>query len=168
MKNYRQLAATARSNALRRGARGAADPTIVAITIAVLIVLAFAGIYTGRGFIEQARDTNAQGDLARVAAAQEFHAAGNSRYSADVDELKSGRVAFTVSTDVDIEIAATEIGWVASASHSKSGNVFYRSSDKPATYLVGPGDGDEVYNSIADLPSPNVPGLSWNNVQQTK
>lgn len=170
MARAREIWANRRAEIARRQDEGVADPAIVMITIVVLVVLALAGMYIGRGFVEQARDTNAQNDLARVAASQEFYAASASKYTADLDQLKNGRVSFTVSKDVNIEIAASDIGWVASATHADSGNVFYRASDSSTVYQVGTGSGADA-TSISGLPVAPVPAganLSWAQVEQTK
>src|SRR5690606_11410581 len=129
-----------------------------------------AGMYIGRGFVEQARDTNAQNDLARIAASQEFYAASAASYTSNIDDLKDGRVSFTVSKDVNIEIAANAIGWVASATHADSGNVFYRASDSAEVFQVGSGSEADA-SSVAGLPPAPVPagaGLTWADVEQTK
>lgn len=167
MRTVRQIWASKRAELARRNDEGVADPAIVMITIVVLVVLALAGMYIGRGFVEQARDTNAQNDLARVAASQEFYAAEESSYTDDLDVLKNQRVSFTVSKDVAIDIAATPLGWVASATHADSGNVFYRASNSSTVYQVGPGD-EAMGDSIADLPAPPVAegaNLSWDMVE---
>lgn len=170
MERVRQVLSPTRRGALARVPRGVADPAIVMITIVVLVALALGGMFFGRGFVEQARDTNAQNDLARVAAAQEFYAASESKYTNSLDELKNGRVSFTVSKDVSIEIAANELGWVASATHADSGNVWYRASDSATVYQVGPGSEADA-TTVAGLPAPAVPagaGLTWTQVEQIK
>lgn len=170
MLRARQIWAERREGLARRKDAGVADPAIVMITIVVLVVLALAGMYIGRGFVEQARDTNAQNDLARIAAAQEFYAASQSKYSSDVNELKDGRVSFTVSKDVTIDIEGNQLGWVASATHADSGNVFYRASDSSTVFEVGPGK-DADATSVSGLPpAPVLAGsdLSWAEVAQVK
>jgi Tfp pilus assembly protein PilE len=92
---------------------GVADPAIVMITIVVLIVLGLTGLYFGRGFVEQARDTNAQSDLSRIAASQEFYASSANAYTDDIEVLQQGRVAFSLSTGVEVRLAANEYGWLA-------------------------------------------------------
>lgn len=171
MARARQIWAERRAELAQRKDAGVADPAIVMITIVVLVVLALAGMFIGRGFVEQARDTNAQADLARLASAEEFYAASAASYTADVEELKNGRVSFTTSTDVTIEIAASPLGWVASAKHEDSNNTFYRSSGSSETYQVGPST-DADATSIAGLtgtraPSPTGTGLSWADVEQS-
>lgn len=170
MGTARQIWAARRAEIARRQEDGVADPAIVMITIVVLVVLALAGMYIGRGFVEQARDTNAQNDLARVAASQEFYAASKSSYTDSLDELKDGRVSFTVSKDVTIDIAANTLGWVASATHADSGNVFYRASDSSEVYQVGPGKESDGA-TIATIPAAEVvdgADLTWSMVVPVK
>jgi len=143
---------------------GVADPAIVMITIVVLIVLGLTGLYFGRGFVEQARDANAQSDLSRIAASQEFYASSANAYTDDIEVLQQGRVAFSLSTGVEVRLAANEYGWLASATHVDSGNVFYRASQSSTVY-TSPG------GSVADLPAPDVDpasGLTWSMVEQLK
>jgi len=169
MARARQIWAQRRAELARRKDAGVADPAIVMITIVVLVVLALAGMFIGRGFVEQARDTNAQSDLSRLAASQEFYAASAAAYTDDIDLLKNGRVSFTVSKDVEIRIEANALGWVASATHEESGNVFYRASGSTEVFQVGPGDG--IAKSISELTEPVVPtgaNLAWSQVEQTK
>lgn len=149
----------------RAKARGVADPAIVMITIVVLIVLGLTGLYFGRGFVEQARDANAQQDLSRIAASEEFYASSANAYTDDIEVLQDGRVAFSLSTGVSVEIAANEYGWVASATHQDSGNVFYRASLSSNVY-TSPG------GSVANLTTPPAvdpaSGLTWAMVEQRK
>jgi len=98
---------------------GVADPAIVMITIVVLIVLGLTGLYFGRGFVEQARDTNAQSDLSRIAASQEFYASSANAYTDDIEVLQQGRVAFSLSTGVEVRLAANEYGWLARSSRGR-------------------------------------------------
>lgn len=144
-------------------ARGAADPTIVAITISVLIVLAFAGFFIGRGFVEEARDSNAQSDLARISAAQEFYASQHANYTSSVTDLTSGRIAFTPSADVAIEVSGNSAGWIASAKHEASGNTIYRSSTSPESIKIGP---EQDLTDLSDLPTLPSDFPRWSAVEQ--
>lgn len=146
-----RLVATNRVLARMRRRRGAADPTLVMVTIAVLIALTLAGIYFGKGFVEQARDATAQDDLVRVANSQEFYASEKSEYSDSLSELQDGRISFTISDGVEIRILATANSWIASAHHVQSGNTFYRSSGAASITKVGPG------NEFTSVTAPNFP-----------
>lgn len=177
-------AARTRLEALRDD-RGVADPAIVMITIVVLIALAVAGTYVGRGFVEQARDANAQADLDRIASSQEFYAARASNYTDELCTLVEGSVSFTVSQGVEIRIAAIatndptyEPGWIASARHVESGNVYFRSSDSSATYKMLANDTspaaesptEDADDNPATAPTAVAPpaGLSWSAVTTDK
>lgn len=173
MSRVRHIWASRRAELANRQDAGVADPAIVMITIVVLVVLALAGMYIGRGFVEQARDTNAQNDLARIAASEEFYAASAAGYTDKLTDLKSGRVSFTTSTDVNIEISANEYGWIASAKHVDSGNTFYRASGSSDTYQVGPSGNasstDLIYSTVAQIPTTAIPAeaaLTWSSVSQ--
>jgi Tfp pilus assembly protein PilE len=175
----RKVWADRKALVMSRDDAGVADPAIVMITIVVLVVLALAGMFIGKGFVEQARDTNAQSDLERVASSQEFYAAEESGYTDKLSKLQAGGISFTVSKDVSIKIASTKTGWIASATHKASGNTFYRSSTRSETF-------QSIGGTVAALPTaasaPAAPaegtteattavlptGLAWSSVEQSK
>lgn len=128
-----------------RDERGATDPILIIAGIAITLILLVGGSFAIAGFMNNARDLNAKGDLDRVATAQAAYMAENDGFAADggtlpgggadtrsaVEKLQESSIGFNVTDGNALEIVASEDGWVA-ATKSASGTVFVRSSEGTA------------------------------------
>ena len=121
--------------------RDAAENSIMqTISIAVSAILIAAGLVTAPSLINNARDSNAQGDLANVAYAQEAVNADAGHYFQNINygdpSLAAYRgpdgkiIKFTTSGPV-FNIAATCDDKYVLKSVSQSGHTFYRTSESP-------------------------------------
>lgn len=110
-----------------RDERGATDPILIIAGIAITLILLVGGSFAIAGFMNNARDLNAKGDLDRIATAQAAYMAENDAYADTVAELRSGSIGFTPTDGGAIDIVANGNGWVA-VSVSASGKAFYRTS----------------------------------------
>lgn len=125
-----------------REERGATDPILIIAGIAITLILLVGGSFAISGFIANANNLNAKGDLDRIATAQAAFLAENDRYSNDVAELGSSSIGFTPTEGNPIAIVTSGNGWVA-ATKSASDKVFYRSSEST-----------EIVESVGELELP--------------
>lgn len=114
-----------------RDERGATDPILIIAGIAITLILLVGGSFAIAGFMNNARDLNAKGDLDRVATAQAAYMAENDKFAANADALASSSIGFNVTDGNPLELAVSADGWVA-ATKSASGTVFVRSSEGTA------------------------------------
>jgi hypothetical protein len=107
------------------------------ITIAVSAILVAAGLVTAPGLINNARDNNATTDLANVAYAQEYRLADSGQYASDITAFQSSAVKLTLAGDTSPRIISNADNTVyAVFDKSKSGKVFWRSSDSSKFYVA--------------------------------
>jgi len=78
------------------------------ISIAVSAILIAAGLITAPSLINNARDVNAQGDLANLAQAQEFYLADSSTYADTASILNEGEGTLRSSTDVKYTLSVPQ------------------------------------------------------------
>jgi hypothetical protein len=130
---------TTLSTAFRRAEkeRGATDPILIIAGIAITLILIVGGSFAVSGFIGNAKNLNAQGDLDRVATAEGAFMSENDRYGAlavgpDITtqntELSNGSIGFTPSADTNVKVRTSDAGWAAVAG-SSTGDVFLRTSE---------------------------------------
>lgn len=126
--------------------RGATDPVLIIAGIAITLILLVGGSFAVTGFMNNARDLNAKGDLDRVATAQTAAMASTDAYQPSASgpgilaskkntALASGNIGFTPSDDVNIVVEAGQEGWAALA-ESASGALFLRTSESNAIVQV--------------------------------
>jgi hypothetical protein len=111
-----------------REERGATDPILIIAGIAITLILLVGGSFAISGFIANANDLNAKGDLDRVATAQAAYLAERDSYAADLNGLRSSSIGFTPTDGNRFELLTSPDGWVA-ATKSASGSVFIRTSE---------------------------------------
>jgi hypothetical protein len=124
------------------GERGATDPILIIAGIAITLILIVGGSFAVSGFIGNAHDVNAKGDLDRIATAEAAHLATKDayapyrvgpRFGEDYEDrsLEDSDIGFTPTDGNDTVVQVAETGWVA-ATRSASGKVFVRSSETTA------------------------------------
>ncbi|MGW8431233.1 hypothetical protein ACWGJ9_08915 [Curtobacterium citreum] len=132
--------------------RAATDPLLVIAAIAVSLVLLVGGGFAVSGLIASGHDTNARGDLDKVATLQSTLQAQQGTYapfdSAASPRLDAGGLSFTPSTDSRVVVAVCANGWAA-ASHSSSGRTYVRTSERSAT-LSAPASAAKVPSCMTD------------------
>lgn len=143
-----------------RDERGATDP---------ILILLFGGSFAVSGFIANAHNLNAKGDLYRIATAQAAFLAQNDRYGdlcvgptvggTASTELQTGSIGFTLTAGNNIKVATSAGGWVA-VTKSASGTTYLRTSAATAVYEVPATVPTSTPTSVT-LPS----GITWGNVQ---
>ena len=111
-----------------REERGATDPILIIAGIAITLILLVGGSFAISGFIANANNLNAKGDLDRIATAQAAYLAENDSYTNDVDALADSSIGFTPTEGNPITIIVNGDGWVA-LTKSASGTVYARSSE---------------------------------------
>jgi hypothetical protein len=125
-----------------REERGATDPILIIAGIAITLILLVGGSFAISGFIANANDLNAKGDLDRVATAQAAYLASNDRYgalavgpnvAAQNTELQNSAIGFTPTAGNSTVVRTSADGWVA-ATKSASGKVFVRTSESAKTF----------------------------------
>jgi hypothetical protein len=125
-----------------REERGATDPILIIAGIAITLILLVGGSFAISGFIANANDLNAKGDLDRVATAQAAYLAENDTYATYVSgpnintpvlALENSSIGFRPTSGNTFIVRFTASGWVA-VTHSASGKVFIRSSAQSQIY----------------------------------
>jgi hypothetical protein len=132
-----------------REERGATDPILIIAGIAITLILLVGGSFAISGFIANANNLNAKGDLDRVATAQAAFLAERDSYSNNVATLGSSSIGFTPTAGNSLTILTTPTasgGWVA-VTESASGTRYARTSSGTAIIEVG-----SQGNNIAALP----------------
>ncbi len=124
--------------------RGATDPILVIAGIAITLILLVGGSFAISGFIANAHDTNAKGDLDRIATAEAAFMAENDRFGTlavgpDVStedlSLAQASVGFTPTAGNNTRVRTSPSGWAA-VTKSGSGKVFFRSSESSAVHEI--------------------------------
>ena len=126
--------------------RGATDPVLIIAGIAITLILLVGGSFAVAGFMNNARDLNAKGDLDRVATAQTAAMAASDAYQPSAvgprimtgkanRALATGGIGFVPSDDTTVVVAVGQEGWAALAA-SASGSTFLRTSESNATIKV--------------------------------
>ena len=129
---------------------GATDPILIIAGIAITLILLVGGTFAVAGFMNNARDLNAKGDLDRVATAQTAAMASTDTYQPSAagprimsgkanGSLASGGIGFVPSDDTTVVVAVGQEGWAALA-ESSSGASFLRTSESSATIKVDAAD----------------------------
>lgn len=111
-----------------REERGATDPILIIAGIAITLILLVGGSFAISGFIANANNLNAKGDLDRIATAQAAYLAENDAYATSVDVLKNSSIGFTPTEGNPFTILVNGDGWVA-LTKSATGTVYARSSE---------------------------------------
>jgi hypothetical protein len=142
----------AKARRVFRRDRGATDPILVIAAIAVSLVLLVGGSFAVAGMIANGKNTNAKGDLDKIATAETAAQAGGSTYlnytlvagsAATGDNGTNGKlldaqdIGFNVSDGENVKVAANTAGWIA-AVKSTTGNIYYRTSTSSKIYDVAP------------------------------
>ena len=78
-----------------REERGATDPILIIAGIAITLILLVGGSFAISGFIANANNLNAKGDLDRIATAQAAYLAEKDTYADSVATLGSSSIGFT-------------------------------------------------------------------------
>ena len=111
-----------------REERGATDPILIIAGIAITLILLVGGSFAISGFITNANNLNAKGDLDRVATAQAAYIAEKDVYATTATALQNASLGFTPTAGNAITILASGAnGWVA-VTKSASGAKFVRTS----------------------------------------
>ncbi len=111
-----------------REERGATDPILIIAGIAITLILLVGGSFAISGFIANANNLNAKGDLDRIATAQAAFLAEKDTYSNSVATLGSSSIGFTPTAGNPITILSSgSTGWVA-ITKSASGQRYVRTS----------------------------------------
>ncbi len=127
-----------------REERGATDPILIIAGIAITLILLVGGSFAISGFIANANNLNAKGDLDRIATAQAAFLASNDRYgslsvgpgvTSQNTELQNSSIGFTPTAGNSTIVRTSPSGWTA-VTKSASGAVFVRSSTGTQTYEV--------------------------------
>jgi hypothetical protein len=135
--------------------RGAADPILVIVGIAVSLIMLVGGTFAIGGFIAYADNQAARGDLDRVATAQGHYISENDRYASlavgpDVavpnTELIDSAASFSPSESVNLKVRSSPSGWAAVAG-SGSGNVYLRTSTSDKNHELSPDVANPQYGA---------------------
>ncbi len=128
-----------------REERGATDPILIIAGIAITLILLVGGSFAISGFIANANNLNAKGDLDRIATAQAAYIAEKDSYAgvgrnvpgaatatpftqdSALTALRTSSIGFTPTANVPIRLFATANGWVA-MTKSTSGPKYVRTS----------------------------------------
>lgn len=134
-----------------RSERGATDPILIIAGIAITLILLVGGTFAISGFINNARDLNAKGDLDRIAVAQAAYMAENGDFLTYRSNIRVGtpdtRMEGTSLGFVPTEgsplivakwgsVGAKNARWAA-MTKSASGEVFVRLSASTQAYPLG-------------------------------
>ena len=137
--------------------RGATDPILIIAGIAITLILLVGGSFAIAGFMDNARNLNAKGDLQRIATAQAAFMAENDSYAGmrtgptvltpttATTDLRSSSIGFVPTEGNNIIVLTSASGWVA-VTESASGAVFLRGSVSTETL-------DEVDAGSLQLPA---------------
>ncbi len=127
-----------------REERGATDPILIIAGIAITLILLVGGSFAISGFIANANNLNAQGDLERIATAQSAYLAQNDGYGAlrvgpnvgtQNTQLQQGAIGFTPTDGNSTIVRTSPAGWTA-VTRSASGDVFFRSSESNQAFKL--------------------------------
>jgi hypothetical protein len=119
-----------------REERGATDPILIIAGIAITLILLVGGSFAISGFIANAHNLNAQGDLERIATAQSAYLAQNDGFGAlrvgpnvgtQNTQLQQGALGFTPTDGNSTIVRTAPAGWTA-VTKSGSGAIYMRSS----------------------------------------
>jgi len=136
-----------------REERGATDPILIIAGIAITLILLVGGSFAISGFIANANNLNAKGDLDRIATAQAAFLAENDRYAglgtkaadgtsytnaSGLFALKNSSLGFTPTAGNQFRLFASDSGWVA-ITKSASGTKYVRTSLSTAVTESVPG-----------------------------
>ena len=120
-----------------REERGATDPILIIAGIAITLILLVGGSFAISGFIANANNLNAKGDLDRIATAQAAFLAEKDTYAGQgvgtytqataLTALSSSSIGFTPTAGNPIRLFASGSGWVA-ITKSASGTKYVRTS----------------------------------------
>jgi hypothetical protein len=148
--------------------RGATDPILIIAGIAITLILLVGGSFAISGFIGNANDLNAKGDLDRMATAQAAYLAENDRYavlavgpnaSGQNTQLQNSSIGFTPTAGSTSRARVSSSGWVA-VTLSASGTVFLRTS--VSSNIVAIPATTPATNEAAGVLMPS--GITWNAV----
>lgn len=127
-----------------RDDRGATDPILIIAGIAITLILLVGGSFAISGFMNNARDLNAKGDLDRIATAQAAYMAENDAYAplevgpsatTPVTTLMDSSIGFVPTEGNDVIVLTSAAGWVG-ISKSASGTTFLRTSETTGVFTV--------------------------------
>lgn len=127
-----------------REERGATDPILIIAGIAITLILLVGGSFAISGFIGNAHNLNAQGDLERIATAQSAYLAQNDGYGqlrvgpnvgTQNTQLQDGALGFTPTDGNSTIVRTSPAGWTA-VTKSASGDVFFRSSESNRVFQL--------------------------------
>ncbi len=130
-----------------REERGATDPILIIAGIAITLILLVGGSFAISGFIANANNLNAKGDLDRIATAQAAYLAQNDRYGTlavgpnvgtQNTQLQNSSIGFTPTAGNSTIVRTSASGWTA-VTRSASGAIFARSSQSPESFEVSGG-----------------------------
>jgi hypothetical protein len=120
-----------------REERGATDPILIIAGIAITLILLVGGSFAISGFIANANNLNAKGDLDRIATAQAAFLAERDSYAGEgvgtytqataLTALSGSSIGFTPTAGNPIRLFASPSGWVA-MTKSASGTKYVRTS----------------------------------------
>jgi hypothetical protein len=146
--------------------RGATDPILIIAGIAITLILLVGGSFAISGFIGNANNLNAKGDLDRIATAQAAFYAEKDRYASlrlnianpgTVEtDLQNSSISFTPTADNPIIVNATATGWAA-VTLSPTGEMFIRTS--ASSQIIGTTDRSVVPEGVV-LAGTGITG-SW-------
>ncbi len=141
-----------------REERGATDPILIIAGIAITLILLVGGSFAISGFIANANNLNAKGDLDRIATAQAAYLASNDRYgglavgpaySSPVTELQDSSIGFKPTAGNNVKVRTTKDGWTA-VTRSGSGDTFLRTSKSTQVFQVTSDDSNPTYGAAQE------------------
>jgi hypothetical protein len=145
-----------------REERGATDPILIIAGIAITLILLVGGSFAVSGFIANANNLNAKGDLDRIATAQAAYMTERDSYGALRVNIPTGATTTTLQNSTlgftptaGLPIISTGFGTGGTAGwgavvKSASGEVFVRLSTSTTIFSLGTGP---------NLPDPLPAGL---------
>jgi len=124
--------------------RAATDPILIIAGIAITLILLVGGVFAVSGFVANAQDLNARGDLERISVAQASRAVEDQNYGRLAlgplvlaternGELLLSPIAFTPGARNTLIVSTCDTGWVA-LGYSESGAAYIRTSMSSATF----------------------------------
>ncbi len=135
-----------------REERGATDPILIIAGIAITLILLVGGSFAISGFIGNANNLNAKGDLDRIATAQAAYLAQNDDYASLRINIPTGGtvtrtllnspIGFTPTEGLPVIVnvfgSGSNRAWAA-VIESASGETFVRFSSSSTIYSLGSG-----------------------------
>ncbi len=127
-----------------REERGATDPILIIAGIAITLILLVGGSFAISGFISNANNLNAKGDLDRIATAQAAYLAQNDSFGelrvgpnvgTQNPQLSNGGIGFTPTAGNSTIVRTSPSGWTA-VTKSASGAMFARTSQSNETFEI--------------------------------